>query len=227
MAQVGEFPAPRRPIIRSPKNPIDKSTIVSVYPKEIYERKHEIEPGEFRIPSGSMENPGMLVVGASSWWNYRGDAMPTLEIPVSSVSVAESVIRDSCSMFLVDIGTTMPGLFFVPGTPSSLEIKTSYKSSMQKAYDGQIEWFKRLVRAADSLWARANGNPLSISDEMRLAARSLNMNEKPWLLDFNIVEKVPCVACGELKNPAYPVCPNCKAIDKTHQLAKDLTFSNA
>lgn len=224
--QVGEFPAARRPIIRSPRNPMDKSTIVSIFPKDIEERKYTVEPGVFNIPAGSIDDPGLLVVGPSSWWNFRGDDFPTLEIPVSSVSIAESVIRDYANaMLAVDLGTVMPGLFFVPGTISKFEVKAKYKDMLIKAEGGQREWFKRLVRIADSLWARANGNPLTISDEMRLAARALNMNDKPWLLDFNIVEKVPCLACGELRNPAYPVCGNCKAIDKSHPLAKELTFS--
>jgi len=224
--QVGEFPSARRPVIKSPKNPMDRSTIISVFPMDISEKKHTIEPGSFEIPAGTVDNPGILVVGPSSWWNFRGDDFPTLEIPVSSVSVAEAVIKDYCgAMFLADLSGPMPGLLFVPGDINKLEIQMKYRASLEKADENQTEWFKRLVRAADSLWARANGNPLTISDEMRLAARCLNMNEKPWLLDYIIAEKIPCAACGELRNPTYPICPSCKAIDKSHPKAAELTFS--
>ena len=51
------------------------------------------------------------------------------------------------------------------------------------------------------------------------------MNDKPWLMDFNIVEMKPCVMCGTLKNPLYPVCGKCKAIDMTNPLAKDVKFA--
>lgn len=220
---VAEFPPPRSALTRTPKNPIDKSTIVSVYPKDIVERKNTIEPGLFEIKAGRLENPSILVVGSSSWWSYSGDTRPTIEVPISSVAIAESIIKDlQLDFSSVDAG---PGLFFVPGEISLLDVKLRYKNALEEANARQRIWFAALVRIADSLWARANGNPLCISDEMRLAARELNFNEKPWLKDFQTIQLVPCFACGGLKNPSYPVCPQCHAIDKSNPLAKDIEFA--
>ena len=71
MSNVGQgfggFGANRR-TIRSPINPMDKSTIVSIYPREIDEVKHTIEPGRFHINAGSRDKPSSLVVGTSVWW---------------------------------------------------------------------------------------------------------------------------------------------------------------
>lgn len=223
--QLGEFSAPRKPIIKASRNPYDIATIVSIYPKAIDEFKHTIQPGKFYIAPGSFNNPAILEIGSSSWW-MAGDGRPTLEIPVSSVSIANSVINDySNGMLGCDMSTAMPGLFFVPERITVFDVKVKFKGALESAKVKQDNWFKILVRIADSLWARSNGNPLTISDEMRIAAKELNENNKPWLLDFRQAKLENCAACGTLKNPAYPICPTCKHIDQSHPAAKDLTFA--
>lgn len=215
-----------RRLIRSHKNPMDKCTIVSIFPKEINEKKETIEPGRFHIEPGTFEEPAILVVGSSSWWKDIDVDQPMLEIPTGSIQIADSIIKDYCNgMIGCNMADSMPGLFFVLGENNRMEIKTKYKEKLNEINARQINWYKILVRLADSLWARSNGNPLVICDDMRLAARSLNFNEKPWLKDFVMAEKVPCKACGTLKNPDYPVCQTCKAVDMTHPLAKELKFS--
>ena len=221
--QVAEFPPPRPALKKMPSNPLDKSTIVSVYPKFIREVKNTIEPGIFEIPAGRLETPAILVVGSSSWWSYSGDTRPTVQVPISSVQIAEAIIKDLAIDFsTVDAG---PGLFFIPGEVNLLDVKVRYKEALEIAHNKQKTWFMTLVKIADSLWARANGNPLTISDEMRLAARELNLNDKAWLRDCQTVELEKCFACGSLKNPAFPVCPTCKAIDPTHKLAGEIKFA--
>jgi hypothetical protein len=226
LRQVGMFPGRRKPVVRSIKNPLDKSTIISIFPKKIIEQKYTIEPGLFEIPAGRLENPGILVVGSSSWFRHIDENMPNLEIPVSSVSVAEAVVRDYCnSTFGCDMDKQIPGLFFAPGELSVAEIKTKYTAKLKEVNDKQFTWYNFLLGAAESLWARSNGNPLSISDEMRLAAVELGKKDRPWLLDFNKIQLVACVACGTLKNPAFPVCGTCKNIDLNHPAAKELKFA--
>jgi hypothetical protein len=59
-SQVGQFPGIqelRRRTVRQPVNPMDRATVVSIYPKDIEEVKHTIEPGRFRIKAGSIETP--------------------------------------------------------------------------------------------------------------------------------------------------------------------------
>jgi hypothetical protein len=215
-----------RRLIRSQKNPMDKCTIVSIYPKDIIEVKHTIEPGHFHITPGTYDEPAVLVVGSSSWWKDIDVDQPMLEIPVSSIQIAESVIKDYCNGMLgCDMAELKPGLFFALGPYTSKEIKEKFKTELDLAKARQDNWYKILVRLADSLWARSNGNPLVICDDMRLAARSLNFHDKVWLRDFQIIEKVPCIYCGGLKDPAYPICPSCKAIDKTHPLAAEIKFA--
>lgn len=215
-----------RRLIRSKKNPMDKCTIVSIFPKEITEIKPTIEPGKFCIPGGTFETPGILIVGSSSWWKDIDVEQPMIEMQRGSIEVANAIINDYCNGMLgCNMADSMPGLFFALGEHTSMEIKMKYREKLNEIKTHQDNWYKILVRLADSLWARSNGNPLVICDDMRLAARSLNYNDKEWLKDFQISELIRCVACGGMRNPAYPICPNCKAIDPTHPMSKEIKFA--
>lgn len=216
MSVIGQFPLMsdvKRRTIRAPSNPLDKSTIVSIFPKHIHEIKHTIQPGVFDIPAGSFEKPSCLVVGPSSWWKEIDENQPLLEISQSSILIAESIVKDYCNGILAcDMAENMPGLFFVIGEWTAAEVKAKYQKELEAANNRQRNWYKALVRMADALWARSGGNSLTISDEMKIAAQELNLVNKEWLKDNQIYELVRCVACGHLKNPTYPICSNCKAI---------------
>jgi len=214
-----------RRLVRAQKNPMDKCTIISIYPREINEVKHTIEPGHFHIEAGTFENPSILIVGSSSWFKDIDVAQPMIEIPNSSIQIAESIIKDYAGSLLGVTPDVGPGLFFVLGEYKILDIKMKYKNELDRANEKQIRWYQILVRLADSLWARSNGNPLVISDDARLAARSLHQNDKPWLKDFAAIQRVPCRFCGNLRDPAFPICAACKAIEPTHPLAKEIKFA--
>jgi hypothetical protein len=219
---VGAFPGLsdlKRRTIRAPINQMDKSTVVSIFPKPIDERKHTIQPGIFQLEPGSYEKPSLLIVGPSSWWKELDEEQPLLEIPVSSILIADSIVKDYCNGILAcNMGDTMPGLFYLPGEWTVEKIKKEKIGELNKAQLSQRNWFKVLVKIADTLWARTNGNPLVISDDMRLAARELNLESgKEWTKDTQTMELIRCVACGTLGNPNFPVCATCKAIKNMEQ----------
>ncbi len=181
-----------RQTLRAPVNPLDVATIVSIYPKKIVENKVTIQPGYFEIPAGSPTTPGILTVYPSSWWKEIDLDQPLLEIPVSAVRIAESVIRDYCNGILgCNMGDRMLGLFYVPGVKTALEIKKDYQAQIVDAYTKQKAWYGECVRIADILWARSNGNPLSISDDAKMAAEELKL-DKPWLKDVISIAMTPC-----------------------------------
>jgi hypothetical protein len=222
--QVGEFMQPRS-LVRSIRNPMDKATIVSIYPREINDVKETIQPGKFKLPPGSFETPSITIVGPSSYWRDIDVEQPLLEIPVSATQIAESIITDYCNGYLaVSIGDAMPGLFYVPGALTIKEIKDKYSLDLTQAKFRQDKWYNILIRLADSLWARGNGNPLVIWDEMRMAARELG-RDKPWLKDFQLQEMVRCFACGQMRNPDFPICQFCKNVDMSHPRAKDIKIA--
>ena len=204
----------KRRTVRAEVNPLDKSTVVSIYPVAIDERKPTIFPGRFIIPAGTYDNPSTLIVGPSSWWRELGEDEPLLEIPQSSILIADSIVKDySNGLLECNMNDITPGLFFVPGEVSVKELKVipKYVNMLNKARDNQNRWWNALVKMADILWARTNGNPLSISDDARIAARNLKL-DKPWEKDFVAQELVPCKACGTRNMSSVVVCPNCKVV---------------
>jgi hypothetical protein len=224
---IGGFPlhSMNRRTIRSDPNPLDKATLVSIFPREILEIKPTIQPGTFHIASGTYEKPAILIIGTSSWWKELEDNQPLLEITHGSIAVADSIIKDYCNGLLgCNMGNQMPGLFFVPGEHTVATIIKDKKPLLDRAQENQKRWFEELVKMADGLWARSQGNPLAIWDIMRIAARDLG-KDKPWIKDYQVAELVPCKACGSLRNKLYPVCANCKSVDQTHPGAKDLKFA--
>lgn len=212
----------KRKTIRGPINPLDKCTVVSIYPREIDENKPTISPGRFIIKPGTFDNPSILVVGPSSWWREVDLEQPLIEIPNSSIQVAESIVKDYCNgLFACNMDNAMPGLFFIPGEHTVMNIQKDYKGALIKARDNQNRWYEELIRLADAFWSRTNGNPLCISDDMRLAAREMARFNKDWMTDHQAFEMVRCVACGALRNPKFPICGSCHlVVDK--ELAKSL-----
>lgn len=231
MSQVGEFPGLQlrrhQRTIRAPLNPLDKSTVISILPKPIHEKKATIQPSDYEIAPGFPESPAILVVTSASWWREIDENQPLLEIPVSSVQVADSVVRDYCNGLLAcNMSDKMPGLFYIPGAFTLQDIQKNYKNLISDADKKQRNWFNELIKIADIMWSRTNGNPLSISDDARLACKMLNITNKPWLGDFQTQELVRCVACGALRNPQFPICGACKAIADP-ELAKQLNLTFA
>lgn len=218
---------PRRMITR-PKNPMDKATIVSIYPQDIFETKPTLIPCSLLIPKGSFDSPSLTIVEPASFYEEVGpnENDPLREVPTPATMMADSYISDWCKGLLgYEPGVASPGLFYIPGIVSPLDLKIRYKNELAEANQKQKKWFEIIVNIADSLWARSNGNPLVIWDIQRLAARELGLEAKPWLKASMAVEMVRCKACGSLKDPNFPVCGNCKAIDNNHPNAKDLTFA--
>lgn len=224
---IGGFPLHtlNRRTIRSAPNPLDKSTVVSIFPREICEIKPTLQPGTFVIPPGTYEKPSFLVVGPSSWWKEIDEHQPLLEITHGSITVADSIVKDYCNGLIgCNMGNQMPGLFFVPGEWNLASLLKDKKPLLDNARENQKRWFETLIRMADSDWARSNGNPLAIWDIMRIAAKDLG-RDRPWIKDYQAAELVHCKACGHMKNNVYPVCPNCKTVDQSHPGAKDLKFA--
>lgn len=217
-----------RRTVQGPTNPMDKATIVSIYPREIDEIKHTISPGRFIIPPGTYEKPSTLVVGPSSWWREIDTDQPLLEIPTSSIVVAEAIIKDYCnSIFGVEPGQSHLGLFYVMGEHDAASIKGKFSQELFKAKLQQKKWYDILVLAADALWARSNGNPMAISDDMRMAAREVGLADtKDWMKQHQSIDLIRCKACGSLKSANFPVCQTCKAIDDPAK-AKELGLSFA
>lgn len=225
---MSTFDMPTRKLHRAPVNEMDKTTIVSIFPKNILSVNYTMFPGDFIVPKGSYEKPGILVVGPSSWWKEMEDLnQDPFEVTVGSLSVANSIINDWVNgLFGCDQATSMPGIFYVLGKKTAEEVKKDHKTQLDLAVVKQKKFYSTLIEYADSLWVRTQGNPKSISEDMKLAAQELSIKDKPWMKDFTNFAMQECPACGNLRNPNYPVCPNCKAvIDKEKAKSLGIAFS--
>lgn len=224
MSLVGGFPTMKemmRRTVRGPVNPLDKSTIVSIYPRPIKFINVTLSPGRWYLEAGSPEHPSLLTIGPSSWFRDVGLDEPLIEIVQSSVQIAESLVKDYMNgMFACNMADSMPGLFFVPGKMTIQSIGNDYAGLLSEAIAKQLNYYRTLVKFGDALWARSNGNPLAIQDEMRMAAKALGAQDKDWMKDHAAVGMVPCFACGEFKHPDYAICKACHSIDPSHPKAK-------
>lgn len=204
----------KRAVQRTPPNPTDLSTVVSIYPKRLVERKITLTPGLYIIEPGTPEKPSLTVVGTATWWKEIDEHQPLLEIPNFSTQVADSIVRDFCNGLVgCDMAGCMPGLFWVPGKVASVEmLKREHMGLLLAAKTRQDNYYNALIKMANMMWSKTNGNPLAITDDMRLAARQLNQLNFDWMANFTMLDKASCPACGSSIKPEFPVCPTCKAI---------------
>lgn len=213
---VGAFPGinNRRAVQRAPGNPTDLSTVISIYPRRIVEHKVTLTPGIYIIEPGTVEKPSLTIVGTGTWWKEIDEDQPLLEIPNFSTQVADALVRDYCNGLIgCDMSSAMPGLFWVPGKFNTLaKLKEEHLGRLLAAQTKQNNYYNTLIKMANQLWAKTNGNPLAITDDMRLAARELNQMDFNWMGNFTMLDKSNCPACGSSIKPEYPVCPTCKAI---------------
>ena len=220
----GAFAARRSLLSRTEPNPLDKCTVVSVYHKGFNANKITISPGIFYIPPAiSDDKPSLTVIGPSSWWKTQQDEeQEPLEIFCPSSQIAKSIVYDFINATFCASGPTSnrrPGVFFCIGEFNDKSINAyvekgtnkTYATLLAEAKAAQINFYKELIKQADISWSRTNGNPLSVSDDARLAAEKLGLKaQKAWMGDFRVLELTACKACGYQVNPAYPICPNCR-----------------
>lgn len=201
-----------RNAVRSVPNPLDKSTIVSILPVKIREVRNTTIPSVFIIPPGTYEKPSILVVGPTSWFKEERDSNQLFEIVEGSPKVAESLVNDWCrGLQCCELGSKMPGLFFIPGELTVEQVKKEHSDRLLLAKKRQTAWFNDLINDADAYWSKTL-NPKDISDLMRLAAKELGRNDKPWMSNVVASNLTKCPACGSLRDETYPICPNCKAV---------------
>ena len=223
--------AGKRVIYPIPKNPADKATIISIFPKRIIELKYTIFPGRFEIPAAINGEFELLVISSSSYYKASTiEKMPPTEIQVNSAALAQSIVDDYLSaIWLSSKGVRSPGIFWIPGAFNKKNIfdyihsdGKTFQHMLDAAREGQKLWFLEMVNAADELWARSNGNPRAIPEDSRLAAEFLQVShQKAWMSNTIASNLSNCPACGEMINLNYPVCKFCHAVidaDKAKEL---------
>lgn len=212
MANASIFDAVKRRTVRQPDNPLDKSTVISIYPQDIHSHNETLQPGKWTIKAGDSLNPSLTTILPSSWWKDVDPDQELIEIPVSSLLVAASIIDDYCTgLYCCDMAEIRPGLFWLPGEKTLEQIRKENKTLLNLAEQRQKNWFNELVKQADAVWATSNGNPRAIGRLEKLAAQHLGI-QREWMKSTIQSELIKCVACGNLRDANFPICSSCKTV---------------
>ena len=219
-----------------PKNPSDRSTVVSIIPKVITETKATIFPSTYVVPKAPIDGFALLVVGSASWFMAnQNEKLPPIEVQVNSWQLAESICLDYNSGILeCNMNDRMPGLFCIPGEWDQKSILKFTDRRTGRVFDQMLadarwkqkNWFMALINQSDGDWAQSGGNPRVISDDARMAADILKL-DKPWMQNTKAFEMTDCPYCGELINPKFPVCKHCNRVVNAEAAANlDKMFGN-
>lgn len=218
-----------------PKNPMDKTTIVSVYPREIVDVKPTLFPSRFVVPAAGFNDFSLLIIeGASYFIPSMIEKQPPTEVQVNSMMLAESILHDSIPSMNLVTSESQPGVFCIPGEWTRKTIKDyahadgrTFVQLVELARTWQQNYWKSVIDEADYFWSQG-ANPKVIPDDAKLAAKILELDKvKPWMNNVVASELVPCIACGAMKNPIYPICQVCRTVNNPDQVkALGLVFAD-
>ena len=197
-------------LVGSRKNPKDKVTIFSIFPKTIDETKITLFPSHYVIPAGTVENPGRLVIGAASWWKEIFESNQLIEIIENAEDVARAIINDYSNNLFGSDEDARPGIFTIPEEIETEAAKKKYSVLFAEALRKQRNYYLKQVNFADQIWSKQQ-NPAMIGEPMRLAAQELGL-DKEWATTYIQAAMSKCPACGVLRDTNFPVCASCNRV---------------
>jgi len=194
----------------------DVSTVISILPVEVNESKPGLVPGEYHIPAVKDPARGfeLLHVVRATFPVYIDENRPALIVPTPSDTVAASICRDlKISLSYYEAGVSEPGLFWKFGIINRADVGAKVGPELDRARIMQIEWFKRLVDAADDDYQVYKTHRV-ISPLQRLACGFLGL-KKVWDTDREVTEHLAMSKCkycrGEIDSDAI-ICRHCRGI---------------
>lgn len=195
---------------------MSKSTIISLIPFEVNERK-PVYPGNFVIPPAKQGDFEILVIGNAHAFKYIDMDRGHDKIIIDSEEVAKAIVNDYInSQLAIEKGEgIVPGLFYILGEHSKLDVKLHFSKEITKARENQLKWFNVLVRMADDVWENSRQHK-AISGMQRYAAKYLNL-ERQWLVEPKMTK---CIACRVTVEDDAVICPNCNVVLDKEEFSK-------
>lgn len=196
----------------------DISTVISILPIGISEKKPGLVPGEYSIPpvNDPMKDINVLIVSRARFPVYIDENRPSLIVPEPSDRVCDSICRDfSIGLMGYEPGKAEPGLTWISGNHGPVEIESKMPDQMKLLRARQMEWFKNLVTIADDDWSKLHMRR-AISGLQRVACRCLNL-DREWNIDIEIekqldIDMTPCKFCRAPIHHEAIVCMHCQGI---------------
>lgn len=193
-----------------PERDYRKSTVVSVAPFPLNERKHTVIPSDFSIPPAAYPNGiEILIVSPAITMLYLDADRGSTKVPIDSWELANSIVNDYVKTVLSYRPGAGPGFFALEGDYTIPQVEQEQRAKLVGARDSQKRWFQNLVRLADDDWAKYRQHR-SISEVQRIAAKSLSL-QREWITSIPEKENL-CPVCRDLVDPLAIMCKNCKFI---------------
>lgn len=187
------------------------ATIVSMYPADIMEFKPGLVPNNFRIKGARVDDFEILVVGDARFPVYLDGDRGSIWVTTPALVLAQSIVSDFIkAQHGFEVDSCHPGMFFVPGERTKLEIKQKFEPMLVEAKEKQVNWFKRLIFLADDDWAKYHRH-LTITDTQRFAAKYLKITRE-WSIEVNPTDFKPCPACANQILSAAIRCQHCSTV---------------
>lgn len=196
----------------------DVSTIVSLLPVKLDERKPGLIPGFYKLPAVAdpRKDIEVLLVYRATFPVYIDESRPSLIVPEPSDRVCAAIVRDyKVGLTCYTPDEAEPGLFWAPGPYTQESAKKELATEILEARRLQQKWFEALVELADDYWQKFHARRM-ISSLQRRAVEYLGLQR-----DWNLVNELeaqldldlsPCKFCRSMIHREAFVCPQCSGI---------------
>lgn len=196
----------------------DKSTVISILPFPLIEKKPGLIPGDYRIDGVKepMKECQTLIVSRAVFPIYIDENRPALIVPEPSDRICAAICRDfKTSIAEYEPNVAEPGLFWAPGSYDPKRASNELVMELSDARRLQLVWFKRLVEKADDAWEKYKTRKLIAGIE-RLACRILNL-DREWNIDIEVeassdLQIATCKFCYSSVHPQAIICGHCQGI---------------
>lgn len=190
----------------------DISTVVSLLPFPIQEKKPGLIPNVFIVPAAKQGDFEILQVSRARFPVYIDENRPALIVPEPSDNVCEAIVRDfKAGQIGFEAEIAEPGIFWVSGPYEKEQIKSIFKAELDRANALQMEWYKNIVRIADDDWERYHQHKFISSLQIH-AVNILNL-DRPYNTGVEVTAALSqCKWCFSQVNPKAVVCPACRGI---------------
>lgn len=214
----------------------DYSTVVSILPIALVEKKPGLHPGEFRVGAAVAGGFELLLVSRCQHRVYLDETRPVLIVPDPSDMVANSICLDwksGCAGYNPH-ESCEPGLDWVDGNYVLNEddrpddklksvFRAEYGSLLKEMEEKQNRWFTWLIGEADDLWGKFHAHKF-ITPLQKAAAVRLGVKNRDWQIEQEVRDNlglVKCRFCFAEIHPQAIVCPSCTGVLDAERYAKE------
>lgn len=220
----------------------DYSTVVSILPVDLVERKPGLYPSEFRVPKADVGDFTLTLVSRCHHKVYLDDTRPVLIVPDPSDMIANSICLDwksGAGGYNPHDGIE-PGLDWVDGNYVLNEkdevdpklkgaFRAMFGALLREMEEKQNRWFTWLVAEADDMWGKYHAHKF-ITPIMKSAANRLGVTARDWQIEQEVrdfLRLVKCRFCFADVHPEAVICASCQGVLNMNRYQKEFVNARA